>query len=268
MGPVGRFLLRVRRRETPFHDRAYRFLRALLRFELPAPRFIFVPLYYERIIRLFVWRNLVRVLYRQPVFRARCERVGRRLALEQAIPEVTGSLAIMLGDDVRIDGVNSFSAAKMYDAPVLKIGHRSYVGYGVGISVCKEVSIGNDVLIAGRVSIMGHDGHPVDPIKRRDQSPVVPEELASIMIEDDVWIGEAAIILKGVKIGRGAVIAAGSVVTKNVPPCAVIAGNPARIIRTIRCEGEKSLTETTSNAWVREDGKGLLDRSGRGLPDS
>jgi acetyltransferase-like isoleucine patch superfamily enzyme len=202
------------------------------------------------------------------VFRARCEHVGRRLALEQGIPEVTGSLAIVLGDDVRIDGINSFSAAKMYDAPVLRIGNRSYVGYGVGISVCREVSIGDDVLIAARVSIMGHDGHPVDPIKRRDQSPVVPEDRASIVIDDDVWIGEAAIILKGVKIGRGAVIAAGAVVTKDVPPFTVVAGNPARTVRSIQRADQDTLVDTLSTARVDEDSRSVLDRSGRCLQDS
>jgi acetyltransferase-like isoleucine patch superfamily enzyme len=259
MGPLGQFLLRVRRRQTPFYDHIYRLLRALLRFELPAPRLIFLPLYYERIIRLFVWHTFVRIVYRQPLFRARCKRVGRRLILEQGIPEVTGSLTLILGDDVCIDGINIFSAAKMYDAPVLKIGNRSYIGYGVGISVAKEVSIGDDVLLAARVSIMGHDGHPVDPIKRRHQPPEVQEERASIVIEDDVWIGEGAIILKGVRIGRGAVIAAGSIVTGHVPALTIVAGNPARTVRTITPEGEYPAANGSRRVQFADSGNGLLD---------
>jgi len=238
MGPVGRVLLKIRRRQTPFYARVYRLLHTLLHFELPAPRLIFLPLYYERLIRLFLWRTFVRVVYRQPVFRARCARVGRRLLLEQGIPDVSGALTVIIGDDVCIDGVNIFSAAKMYDAPVLRIGNRSYIGYGVGIAVAREVSIGDNVLLAARASIMGHDGHPLDPVKRRSQPPDALDERASIVIEDDVWIGEGAIVLKGVRIGRGAVVAAGSIVTTHVPALTVVAGNPARPIRTIRPEGD------------------------------
>ena len=245
MGLLGSFLLKVRRRETPFHDRVYRTLRAIRRFELPAPRFIYLPLYYERIIRLEVWRNFLRVAYRQPVFRARCARVGKHLVLEQAIPEVTGPLKLLLGDYVVIDGVNTFSASKVYDSAVLRIGNRSYIGYKVGISVSKEVSIGNDVLIAGGVSIVGHDGHPLDPIKRRDQPADIPEDRATIVIEDDAWIGSGAFIMKGVRIGKGAVVAAGSIVTKDVPPLTVVAGNPARAVQTI-----ESTTEDAGSAHL------------------
>lgn len=58
-------------------------------------------------------------------------------------------------------------------------------------------------------------------------------ESAPIIIEDNVWIGERAIILKGVTIGMGAIVATGAIVTKDVPPYSVVAGNPAKIVKDI-----------------------------------
>lgn len=71
-------------------------------------------------------------------------------------------------------------------------------------------------------------GRYMDMIKNNEKRP---EDDPGVVIEDDVWIGTRAIILAGVTIGRGAVVAAGSVVTKSVPAYAIVGGNPAKIIR-------------------------------------
>lgn len=88
---------------------------------------------------------------------------------------------------------------------------------------CKnKISIGYDVAIAHDVLIMDCDGHSVNGI----------EDLGKpIKIGSHVWIGSKAVILKGVTIGENSIIAAGSVVTKDIPPNVTVAGNPARIIR-------------------------------------
>ena len=89
------------------------------------------------------------------------------------------------------------------------------------------LAIGNHVRIGHRVSIITSD-HVYSDIS----TPIFRQGLiaASVVIEDDVWIGCNATILKGVRIGRGAIIAAGAVVTKDVPPFAIVGGVPASTI--------------------------------------
>ena len=77
--------------------------------------------------------------------------------------------------------------------------------------------------------ILDSDFHHLDPLKRH--APDAPAK--SVTIANNVWIGSRAIILKGVTIGDDAVVGAGAVITKNVPPKTLVAGNPARIIRTL-----------------------------------
>nr|WP_315850306.1 DapH/DapD/GlmU-related protein [Gemmata sp. SH-PL17] len=77
------------------------------------------------------------------------------------------------------------------------------------------------------------DGHPVDANRRRAGDPTPPESIAPVIIGDDVWIGRGAVILKGVSIGHRAIVAAHSVVTKNVPADAIVAGNPARVVKEL-----------------------------------
>jgi acetyltransferase-like isoleucine patch superfamily enzyme len=89
------------------------------------------------------------------------------------------------------------------------------------ISCGSEITIGDEVFIADQVIIRDWDGHRI--VGRPDKAP--------IRIGNRVWIGMRAVILKGVTIGDGAVVSAGAIVTKNVPPGAVVAGNPARVVK-------------------------------------
>jgi acetyltransferase-like isoleucine patch superfamily enzyme len=96
------------------------------------------------------------------------------------------------------------------------------------------IRIGNNVMFGPEVTIRGGN-HRTDIIGRF-MTAVGPQEKRSIddqgvIIEDDVWIGTRAIILHGVLIGRGAIVAAGAVVTKDVPPYAIVGGMPARVIK-------------------------------------
>lgn len=109
-----------------------------------------------------------------------------------------------------------------------QIGHN--VQFGLGCMFDAPAIFGNNILLAGKVSIIGKNDHTfAEPCKtiwsgEREQShPVI--------IEDDVWIGHGTIIMSGVTIGMGAVVASGAVVTKDVPPCAVVGGNPAKVIK-------------------------------------
>lgn len=124
----------------------------------------------------------------------------------------------------------------------IKLGEYCYVGEQSHIWSSLNIMIGKRVLIAHSVNIFDSSTHPFGAQARHQQFMNIitlghPDNLylseQPVIIEDDVWIGCMSIILKGVTIGRGAVIGAGSVVTKDVPPYTIVAGNPARIIREI-----------------------------------
>lgn len=110
----------------------------------------------------------------------------------------------------------------------LTMGKFGYIGRGS--SICNKVIIGNYVMISSQVSIIG-----VDHLYNKVGCPIIfsgrPEQKITL-IGNDVWIGHGSTIMEGVEIGDGAIIAAGSVVTKSVPPCMIVGGIPARIIKS------------------------------------
>ncbi|KAF4319041.1 hypothetical protein BBO99_00004653 [Phytophthora kernoviae] len=110
----------------------------------------------------------------------------------------------------------------------IRMGDNVYMNFNcVLLDVC-EITIGSRVLFAPNVQIYTAT-HPLGPKARFSGY-----ELGKpITIEDDVWIGGNAVVMPGIRIGRGAVIGAGSVVTKDVPPFCVYAGNPAKFIKKI-----------------------------------
>ncbi len=109
------------------------------------------------------------------------------------------------------------------------------IGDDVGMSGCsitarEKVSIGNRVLIGSGVLIFDNDAHPICPANRRYNYEGVVSK--PVIIHDDTFIGARAIIMKGVEVGEGSIVAAGSIVTKSVPPFSIVGGNPAKIIKT------------------------------------
>jgi acetyltransferase-like isoleucine patch superfamily enzyme len=128
----------------------------------------------------------------------------------------------------------------------LRVGDDVYVGKGCTIEC--DGRIGNGVLIANRVGIVGrkdHDMHALGVSIRR--APWVGDSDGPrndpVEIGDDVWIGYGAIVLSGVTVGRGAVVASGAVVTKDVEPYAIVAGNPARAVGSRFSEDEQAIHE-------------------------
>lgn len=109
-----------------------------------------------------------------------------------------------------------------WNGAVIRIGNGTYLNRNTEVVAARSVTIGRDCKIARDVIIMDTDQHAL-PNGDLIAGPVV--------IEDGVWIGARAIVLKGVTIGHDAVIGAGSVVTRDIPPRAVVAGVPARILR-------------------------------------
>jgi acetyltransferase-like isoleucine patch superfamily enzyme len=225
--------LRIRRRETPAYDRVYRLAKSIRTVHMPVIPVLHHALYYERLTRLALWQGFLRVIYYEPMFKTKCERVGQNLTLINGIPQLLGCLRIRIGDDVTISGVTTFVGSKMADNPILDIGSGSHIGYQTSIVTGHGVHIGQHVLIANRVFIAADDGHPLDPAARRVNHPPSPEDVREIWIEDDVWIGEGATVLKGVRIGKGAIVGSHAVVTHDVDPYTIVAGNPARIVKRL-----------------------------------
>ena len=95
-----------------------------------------------------------------------------------------------------------------------------------------SVAIGDNVKIGACVLITDTDAHPMDYMARRTSNEGTKS--APIVIEDDVWVGAYSIILKGVTIGARSIIGAGSVVTKSIPSDCVAAGNPCKVIKSLK----------------------------------
>lgn len=148
-----------------------------------------------------------------------------------------GRGALVLGKGVKIVSLSRYNPAGINHPTVLTVlkGARMTIGDRVGMSgasifCASGIEIGNDVKIGANVSIYDTDFHALDYVDRRldRNTPTAP-----VHIGDDVWIGANATVLKGVRIGTRAVIAAGSVVTSHVPADALAGGVPCKVIRSL-----------------------------------
>ena len=149
---------------------------------------------------------------------------------------------VIIGDNSWICGtINMFSHNKN---AVLIIGADCYIGDESRIWCAKNITIGDRVLIAHNVNIFDTATHPIDKRIRYEHEKIVKKHGISadnyfdisespVIIHDDVWIGCNCVILKGVEIGAGSIIGAGSVVTKDVPPNTMVAGNPAKVVKKL-----------------------------------
>ena len=123
----------------------------------------------------------------------------------------------------------------------IEIGEDSFIGRDSRVWSAAKISIGNRVLIAHNVNIHDNISHPLDSTARhedfkyilshQDLRPVNDLREAAIVIKDDAWIGFNAIITKGITIGKGAIVGAGTIITEDVPDYAIVVGNPAKIIK-------------------------------------
>ncbi len=144
---------------------------------------------------------------------------------------------VNVGDDSIIEGRVVLSRL---DA-LVTIGHRSFIGGGTTVDCSTSISIGDDVLIAYGGIVMDHNSHSVYFEDRKDDLLTWHRKehrfshvtCAPTTIERRCWIGARCIILKGVTLGEGSVVGAGSVVTRSFGPNSLVAGNPARLIRVI-----------------------------------
>jgi acetyltransferase-like isoleucine patch superfamily enzyme len=124
----------------------------------------------------------------------------------------------------------------------ISIGEWCYVGVGSRIWSAASIEIGDRVLISHSVNIFDNLTHPLKATERHEQAKQIfttghPREISlderPIKISDDAWIGACAMVLRGVSVGEGGIVAAGAVVTKDVPAYSVVAGNPAVVVRDL-----------------------------------
>jgi len=151
------------------------------------------------------------------------DRVGPRVTLRgSAVVENSGRMTI--GNNVRL--LSTVAKLELVSLPGghLEIGNYVFVNYGTSLVSKVHVRIGDHCLIGSHVTVMDCDFHRVED-KGWDESG------DEILIDERVWIANRAMILKGVRIGHDAVVAAGSVVTHDVPPKTLVAGVPAKVIR-------------------------------------
>lgn len=195
-----------------------------------------------KLLKWLQYRQSAKVLRKCAKIGKGCINRGIKLRLDN--PEDKKYLQI--GDGCIISGNFIFESKTGF----ISIGNHSYIGGGTFISrSCIE--IGNNVTIAWGGTFYDHDSHSLDYMKRRKD---IDDELNDIRngrnfiankdwsdvnskpikICDDAWIGMNVIILKGVTVGEGAIVGAGSVVTKDVPAWTVVAGNPARVLKELK----------------------------------
>lgn len=146
--------------------------------------------------------------------------IGRRCTVH-----LSGGIEI--GDNVRI-GNDARLSLYGNDASLI-IHDNVYAGSNISIITASPVEIESGVLLASYISIMGHNYgmNPESEFSYGGQ-PLIPQD---VHIKQGAWIGERVCILPGVTIGKKAIVGAGSVVTKNVPDYAIVAGNPAKILK-------------------------------------
>lgn len=223
-------------------QRLYRFAKNAARMPFPTIPLLHRALLMGRKFRRGALRQLIGKVYYEPLMRLACAKVGPGLLMYEDMPKMFGNLRVELGSNVTLSGSQVWLAAGDSSEKLLSVGDHSYIGFGAEIFIGTEVRIGKHVLVANHVLINGYDGHPLDPIARARGEGPGPGGFGPIHVGDYAWIGNAAIILKNVKIGRGAVVASGAVVTKDVPDLTVVGGNPARTIHVIPEPPEWSAT--------------------------
>lgn len=208
--------------------------RAVLDFSVPAPRLLAIPFATAFLAARSVYYFIARVLFCEPFFKACCTKYGKNLHTGVYFHWIKGRGELMVGDNVLVDGKCVFIFAARYAArPTLIIGDDTGIGHGCNFTIGQRITIGRHCRIAGGVVLFDAPGHPLDPAMRMAGSPAAAEDVKPIAIADNVWIGRNSMILPGVTIGDGSVVAAGSVVMTPVPANVLVAGNPARQLRVL-----------------------------------
>jgi acetyltransferase-like isoleucine patch superfamily enzyme len=220
-------------------------LRRIYLCRLPYLRWYAAVLSHLRFLLQHGWGWLKSVTVYDQIIRYDCDKVGNRITFFGTYPLIENRGYIELGDNVIFVGRNNlivgFGVVGVERAKLV-IGSNVTIGYQCEINVGCRVTIGNNVRIATGVKIFDNNSHPVDAMRRREKLPMTVDDVGPVVIEDDAWIATNAMILKNLHIGKGAVVAAGAVVTHDVPSHAIVAGNPARVVKRVDIQHLKEIS--------------------------
>jgi acetyltransferase-like isoleucine patch superfamily enzyme len=227
-----RVLLHAKRGDSPAARLARSAYKRLLSWDVPdneAARILYGAAYQVDYLATDFSEWALSKFFWAPMLRARCDSVGRGLNLT-APPYIRGNVRIRVGDHCTFSSFD-VRTGKFPKDPVLSFGDDVWVGAKVLIALTKSISIGSHVLIAGRADIQDADGHPSESARRERGEQMAEEDSRPVTIHDYAWLGRDVHVLKGVTIGRGAVVAAGSVVATDGPDHALAMGVPARVVK-------------------------------------
>jgi acetyltransferase-like isoleucine patch superfamily enzyme len=209
-------------------------LKAIRSFELPNIRLYgwFVGTCYHLITT--VVSEFARLFIYTPMFKAKLGNNPKGLYVYGGTPQILGQLYVTAGDKSRISGVTSFiGRSDKHHVASLSIGKNVDIGWQNTLCVGTRIVIEDDVRLAAKVFLVGFPGHPLDCEARASGAPDNPDQIGDIIIKRGAWIGTGATVLPKVTIGEGAIVATGSVVTKDVPAFCVVAGNPAKVVKQL-----------------------------------
>lgn len=143
-------------------------------------------------------------------------------------PSIRNHGSLVIGERVRLVSTIAKLEMSVGEGGTLEIGDNVFINYGCSIAATHRVLISSHCAIGTYVIMMDNDFHRVEPERRFETPPSSP-----IVLEENVWLGARVIVLRGVTIGKGSVIGAGSVVAHDIPPRSFAAGMPAKVIRNL-----------------------------------
>lgn len=141
---------------------------------------------------------------------------------------VSNSGTLKVGSRVRFNASPLPTELGVGQGGRLEIGDGTYINYGCSLGATELIRIGPRCNIGSHVILMDNDFHRMEPERRDELPPSAP-----IVLEENVWLGVRVIVLRGVTVGAGAVVAAGSVVSRDVAPRTLVGGIPARHIKEL-----------------------------------
>tara|TARA_Y100001970_G_C14229671_1_gene857826 strand:+ start:187 stop:711 length:525 start_codon:yes stop_codon:yes gene_type:complete len=168
--------------------------------------------------------NKIYQQYYKTKFQKKCNKIGQSVRIKGKVI-FSGQGKLDCGDHLLIRSAN-FNPVRIHieSHATLTLGDKVFLNMGVHLSCSEKILIGSQVDFGEDCLIMDNDFHGAG-IEKPKKAPII--------IKDDVWLAARVIVLKGVTIGEGAVIGAGSVVTKSIPPNSFAAGVPAKVIKSI-----------------------------------
>ena len=182
----------------------------------------------QRISRKLVLLFVVSNVFRELMWRVRGAKIGKGSRLPRS--SCTWPHQVKIGCNCRLQPDIFFNYDHYWTpGPSIIIGNRCFIGRGTEFNIQGKITIGEDTLIASGCVFVDHD-HGIDPNTPRSEQP---NQISPIKVGCNVWIGAKVVVLKGVEIGDGAIIAAGAVVTKSIPAAEIWGGVPAKLLKPL-----------------------------------